>query len=350
MKILDKNGKFHRHLTSEKSTNTTLDLVECKRCKEREAAFFHITHATGDFKDGDLVNNYVKAINYINTCHNIINEMNKKLSCDMNMPDFPNFLAIYSSLLNNDIQTSDLKSLISKESSSGLIQEKINNNKDSVQELYARCLPHQTKQVNEQNFISSREFKMNKEQISTIGEAICPLVDSRSKHINLNENVQPNSSDSDDSEGDYEPRRISSGYLKEQIENYDNHSDADTLENNDTFEENFNEDINDNCERELKPQSRMIKTKIPALLRTLRKPNEKCSFEQVNKTQTGCRGTENIVMINSTAISHQELDKYAKALLDNDSSNQSSPRRGIVYLNFILANSFFQKNKHFYFL
>lgn len=84
-------------------TNTEPWLSMCQSCMERENRSWD---AVGDSVD---VNEYAKAINYINSIHNLINEsliakQNDSrgscvsLSSSFNMPDLPNFLTIFSNI------------------------------------------------------------------------------------------------------------------------------------------------------------------------------------------------------------------------------------------------------------
>lgn len=80
-------------------TNTDPD-YKCQKCEERELLSFQTD--SEDFRE-----NYIKSINYINSCHGIMNELlthrnpslsNKPSKTCVLMPDLPNFLDVYAVL------------------------------------------------------------------------------------------------------------------------------------------------------------------------------------------------------------------------------------------------------------
>lgn len=102
-----KSNRLQKQATikSDKFTNTSKDLYECKKCKERELSFANFNDLQNNT---DILINYVKAINYINSCHNVINEIQRKINtnktnecnCEIHMPDVPNFLNLFTTLLS----------------------------------------------------------------------------------------------------------------------------------------------------------------------------------------------------------------------------------------------------------
>lgn len=78
------------------STNT--GEYKCPKCEEREELL-----SLGD--NDELKVNYIKALNYINSCHGIMNELlgpkgflGGKRSSEVIMPELPNFLDIFGAM------------------------------------------------------------------------------------------------------------------------------------------------------------------------------------------------------------------------------------------------------------
>ncbi|XP_017770394.1 PREDICTED: serine/arginine-rich splicing factor 4-like [Nicrophorus vespilloides] len=72
-----------------KFTNTAPDCLLCPNCSKKQE--------TGESPEtSDLFKDYIKSINYINTCHSFINKIiaEKKIKTDVTMPDLPNFINI----------------------------------------------------------------------------------------------------------------------------------------------------------------------------------------------------------------------------------------------------------------
>lgn len=87
------------------NAETNTGAYKCEKCQERD----HWSYYLNDCED--LRDNYIKSINYINSCHSIMNELlsarayssassTSKSSVAL-MPDVPNFLDIYSALQRN---------------------------------------------------------------------------------------------------------------------------------------------------------------------------------------------------------------------------------------------------------
>lgn len=87
------------------SVETNTEAYKCEKCQEKDHWSYYLNDCD------DLRDNYIKSINYINSCHSIMNELlsakayssttsTSKSSIAL-MPDLPNFLDIYAALQKN---------------------------------------------------------------------------------------------------------------------------------------------------------------------------------------------------------------------------------------------------------
>ncbi|GJQ82231.1 hypothetical protein Trydic_g19432 [Trypoxylus dichotomus] len=86
--------------SANKHTNTPTEFMVCSRCHEKIGN--KETYANCPLGDCDRsLAEYTKALNYINSCHGIINQMMNQTNKNYNlmkMPDLPNFLDLFHSL------------------------------------------------------------------------------------------------------------------------------------------------------------------------------------------------------------------------------------------------------------
>lgn len=269
-----------------KQTNTTDDLIECKKCKEREAQLL-----LGDLKS-DIFTDYVKAINYINTCHSIINELTKnkkKISSAVSsatsllMPEMPNFLAIFKSFNFGDAEVIRDNSLANE-------QEDDSN----------RCGDGKNGDKNcEESF----------------GKIYLPP-----KNVTLSQVTVPKELGLTDSENEFEMlQKISLQTSQKQLETRGN-DEEDII-----TEVKCNQLPQCQSENTTVEKKKNIKRNKPKVPKVLLGPvqNLSDSNEKQNESEMGCEYFRNF----HQTLSQQELDKYAKELLltSTDNSGDSSP-------------------------
>lgn len=83
-----------------KHTNTPPEFMLCSRCREKITKRNPEKYANCPLGDCDRsLTEYTKALNYINSCHGVINQMMKQTNRDcgefMRMPDLPNFVDLF---------------------------------------------------------------------------------------------------------------------------------------------------------------------------------------------------------------------------------------------------------------
>lgn len=182
---------------SDKCTSTPKELGQCRKCQERE----HFERLN-NCNESELRSNYTKALSYINSCHHVINEFTKQIAQEnsantsINMPDLPNFLALYTSLLytQNANSDSDSKQFDAETNTNNLTQNKEQNfnsvdtskyaddsveryidefeNKeagDCVEEIYAREITNFPKE--------KLTTFVNSEPITSVMDEVCNLAD-----------------------------------------------------------------------------------------------------------------------------------------------------------------------------
>lgn len=200
----------------EKFTNTTDELYECKKCKERELLFTNFDDTLQNIVDnGNVLINYVKAINYINACHDVINAVQKKTKsncndnkidcfnnnnddddndCEIRMPDLPNFLNLCVPLMTcNKIRsetkcektTSDdnypIKQLIKEEKNRVIPQpnqeqflQLDETMRDHIEDMYVK----EIRNIGKQNLMKRMDdVKVNVEPVTLLMDEVCNLTD-----------------------------------------------------------------------------------------------------------------------------------------------------------------------------
>lgn len=309
-----KSAKFHKHCGNDKYTNTTEELLECSKCREREK----IILSFGDSSKPEFANNYIKAINYINTCHNIINEVTKKISehplnlpnPTLNMPDLPNFLALYTSLLNQsnteNINTDDCN--LQKVSSH---QEICETTVDCIEEIYARetkngCLHGSAKKPTQE---------VEAEPMASMMDEICNLSNINS-HLLVKTAAAPETNKNLSSSKSKLSNKTWKCYESED-------TDTDNVLKNYTNQINNSNDLRIHMEKNFEDDTynkkNNMKTKIPFLNKTFNVEDENMSnirTKPVNITPQPF---------------HEDTTKYADENSDMNDSTLSSPRKGEYY-------------------
>ena len=107
IKVSHSQHNVRKPAYANKHTNTPLEFMVCPKCRKGIDC---------DLRDGQGVAEYAKALNYINSCHNMINQMmmcrrdgDADVSQTVLMPDLPNFMDVYKSLFKSDKNDSKTK-------------------------------------------------------------------------------------------------------------------------------------------------------------------------------------------------------------------------------------------------
>lgn len=304
---------------NDKCTITPKEFNECKKCKERETNFENLD----DLNDNNIMANYVKAINYINSCHDIINGITKKMYSNsvsaisqINMPDVPNFLSLYTLLLPQHGQNSEQKETLPKEKSQTINVSKnvshmnVDANKqyvekftkspiNAIEEIYAKQMCN----LAEKRFLEQQgKDPQSVEPIAMIMDEVCNLADISSQHsIKTPKPEKKNCS------------RKKSQKRKETAYESDDTDTECTIKNYESNNRNLNKQKEVAFEYNLQKASDNLRS------------TEITPQEDENLLQYNIISKLENAEIEKNSLNQEDVSKFSE---DNDNSNQSSPRNG----------------------